>query len=166
MIVAIDVHYRATYAKAVAIEFEDWKADYPTKINQVRLPEIAPYIPGEFYKRELPCIIKVLEQSNLSIVDTIIIDGYVTLDDNERPGLGKYLYVHLKESIPIIGVAKTSFKDNEKFVRKVYRGESKQPLFVTCVGSELEEAALKIQEMSGDYRIPTLLKILDTETKK
>ena len=119
MIVAIDVHYRETNAKAVAIEFEDWTTDHPTKINQVLLPDIAPYIPGQFYKRELPCILKILEQSNLSLIDIIIIDGYVTLDKG-KPGLGKFLYEHLKESIPIIGVAKTSFKDNEKFVRKVF----------------------------------------------
>ena len=166
MIIAIDVHYRETYAKAVAIEFEDWQVENPTKINQVLLPEIAPYIPGQFYKRELPCIVEVLEQSNLSLVETIIIDGYVTLDDTKKPGLGRYLYEYLEKSIPVIGVAKTSFKDNKKFVREVFRGESKQPLFVTCVGMKLEEAAKRILEMSGEFRIPTLLKILDTETKR
>ena len=98
MIVAIDVHYRETYIKAVAIEFEDWTTDYPTKINQVILPEIAPYIPGQFYKRELPCITKVLEQSNLLVIETIIIDGYVTLDNLEKSGLGQYLYEYLEKS--------------------------------------------------------------------
>lgn len=166
MKVAIDVHYRTTFAKAVSIEFEDWKAEQPTLINEVILPEVSPYIPGQFYKRELPCILKVLELTNLSKVDTIIIDGYVTLDDKGKPGLGRYLYEHLQQSIPIIGIAKRPFKDNAQYVKKIFRGESKQPLYITSIGVELTEVAKKIQEMSGKFRIPTLLKILDKETKR
>lgn len=165
MIVAIDVHYRATFAKAVSIEFDDWKAVQSTTINTVLINDVAPYLSGQFYKRELPCILEVLKQMDTTSIETIIIDGYVVLDDSGKHGLGMYLYEHLNQSIPIIGVAKRAFKDNEINVRKVIRGKSKQPLFVTSVGIELGEAAQRILEMNGEFRIPTLLKLLDNHTK-
>ena len=48
------------------------------------------YVPGEFYKRELPCIIKLLDLVEEHI-DCIIIDGFVYLDGDTRPGLGKHI---------------------------------------------------------------------------
>lgn len=164
MKVAIDVHYREDFAKVVSIEFEEWEAEQPTIIKEMLVYDIAPYVSGQFYKRELPCILKILEQTDLSLIDTILIDGYVTLNGG-RPGLGRYLYKHLDKSIPIIGIAKKAFRDNENYVRKVVRGESKQPLFITSVGMQLADAAQRIQEMNGKFRMPTLLRILDSRTK-
>lgn len=43
---------------------------------------------------------------------------------------------------------------------------SKNPLFVTALGGNLVDYAKKVANMDGDFRIPTLLKILDVETKK
>ncbi|MEL6720525.1 MAG: hypothetical protein AAFP82_17595 [Bacteroidota bacterium] len=76
-----------------------------------------------------------------------------------------YLYEVLLEKIPIIGVAKKAFKDNEKLVRKILRGESKKPLYVSSVDIDVDLAANYIQNMAGEYRIPNLLKILDQRTK-
>ncbi|MEL6942504.1 MAG: endonuclease V [Bacteroidota bacterium] len=166
MIVAIeDVHYRATFAKAVSIEFETWQDVQPTAIHEVEIKEVADYVPGQFYKRELPCILKVLEETSLKNIELIIIDGYVTLNDAGKYGLGMYLYEVLLEKIPIIGVAKKAFKDNEKLVRKILRGESKKPLYVSSVDIDVDLAANYIQNMAGEYRIPNLLKILDQRTK-
>lgn len=165
MILAIDVHYRATFAKAISIEFETWQDEHPSKIHEVLIDEVAAYVPGQFYKRELPCILKVLEKTPLEKIEVIIVDGYVTLSDEGKFGLGMYLYEALNQKIPIIGVAKRSFKDNEQQVQKVWRGESKNPLYVTSVDFDLEEAVHQIQQMKGQYRIPTLLKILDQHTK-
>ena len=166
MIIAIDVHYRENYAKAVSIEFENWEDVNPSNTNIAIIDDVKEYVSGKFYKRELPCIMKVLEQSLIHDINTVIIDGYVTLDDNGKKGLGKYVYEKLDEKIPIIGVAKKEFKNNNTHVRKVFRGQSKNPLYVTSVGIAVDLAAEKIAQMKGQYRVPDLLKILDMETKK
>ena len=53
MIIAVDVHYRDDLARSASIEFEDWSADEAIKIHVVDIDEVAEYIPGQFYKREL-----------------------------------------------------------------------------------------------------------------
>ena len=165
MIAAIDVHYRKRITKAVAITFENWDATEPIAIHEAWIAEVAAYIPGQFYKRELPCILKVVAQLEIAAIDVLLIDGYVFLDDNKKCGLGMYVYEHFQRAIPVIGVAKRAFKNNKKQVREVLRGTSKQPLFVTSVGVDVEEAAANILKMSGKYRMPTLLKRLDQTTK-
>ncbi len=165
MIVAIDVHYKEDYAKSVSVEFQDWSDATPSKINITRVDDVEEYIPGQFYKRELPCILSVLKETDLSVIDLVIIDGYVQLSDDGKPGLGVYLYDALNGAIPIIGVAKKKFINNKKHVREVLRGESQNPLYITSVGVDLEWSAKQIGQMAGDYRFPELLKILDQHTK-
>lgn len=165
MIVAIDVHYRDTYAKAVSIEFDQWGAEEPEQVHEVLVEELHEYIPGSFYLRELPCILEVLKMSPLENIDLILIDGYVILNNEGKKGLGAYLYDELDGKIPVIGVAKNPFKSNEKYVREVYRGKSKKPFFVTALGMDVEEAAEQVKNMKGPYRIPDLLRILDQKTK-
>ena len=99
-------------------------------------------------------------------VETIIVDGYVQLDDDGKAGLGMYLYDSLNQKIPIIGVAKRGFKDNVKHVIEVTRGKSNNPLYVTAIGIGLQDSADKIKNMAGKYRMPDLLKILDQKTKE
>lgn len=166
MIVAIDVHYSVQKARAVSIEFEDWQVEKPKATHIIELEGIAEYIPGQFYKRELPCILEVLKKSDLSKVEVIIIDGYVVLNDKGKAGLGTYLYQALKQGIPIIGVAKTSFHNNQKLVIPVLRGESKKPIYVTAIGMPLKKASSLVEQMHGDFRMPTLLTILDRHTKE
>jgi deoxyinosine 3'endonuclease (endonuclease V) len=108
----------------------------------------------------------VLEKSDLRKVEAIIIDGYVILDNNGKSGLGGHLFKELNENIPIIGVAKTSFRDNSKYVKELYRGLSKNPLFITSKGMTIEEATDKIRKMKGNFRIPSLLTRLDRKTKE
>lgn len=165
MIIAIDVHYRAEVAKTVSIEFDNWEASEPTQTHIIEIPETAAYVPGQFYKRELPCILEVLKLSDLTKVDLIIVDGYVFLDDDGKRGLGAYLFDVLEGKIPIIGVAKRSFHSINEWVMPIKRGKSKNPLFITCQGADLAEMAAKVKNMDGDFRIPTLLKILDVATK-
>ncbi|MFK7982954.1 MAG: endonuclease V [Saprospiraceae bacterium] len=165
MIIAIDVHYRTEIAKAVSIEFDNWKASEPNQTHIVEIPETAAYVPGQFYKRELPGILEVLKLSDLTKVDLIIVDGYVFLDDLGKRGLGAYLFDALDGKIPIVGVAKRSFHSIDKLVIPIKRGESKNPLFITSQGADLAEMAGNVKNMDGAYRIPTLLKILDVETK-
>ena len=45
--------------------------------------------------------------------------------------------------------------------RTIVRGESKNPLFITSEGIAVDEAAKLIQSMHGEFRIPTMLKLVD-----
>jgi deoxyribonuclease V len=152
MILAIDVFYKENSAKTVGVLFE-WGDEYPAEIIIEHLANIEEYIPGEFYKRELPCILKVLEKVNLNQIDAIIIDGYVYVNNEMDHGLGGKLWEALNGTLPIIGVAKTSFYSNQDTVIKVKRGQSNNPLYVSSIGIELEQAALFVQNMKGGSQI-------------
>jgi len=99
-------------------------------------------------------------------VELIIVDGFVYLDDRGQLGLGGHLYHKLEGKIPVIEVAKSNFATIETCKRTVLRGQSRNPLYVTAIGMDVEEAAEKVKNMSGDYRLPTLLKKLDCLTKE
>lgn len=160
MILAVDVYYRGNQsACAAGILFPRWESDEITcsYIKKCKAP--APYEPGAFYKRELPCILSLLHSIN-QVFDIIIVDGYVNLGNNARPGLGMHLYQSLEQHTPIIGIAKNTFVGTPEEC-KVYRGKSRNPLFVTSVGITLEEAKLLVQNMHGKHRIPTVLKKVD-----
>lgn len=62
MILAIDVHYRDTFAKAVGVLF-NWDDEHPQKIITTIVDNVDEYIPGEFYKRELPSVLKNYRES-------------------------------------------------------------------------------------------------------
>jgi deoxyribonuclease V len=164
MLLALDVHYREIGSKAVGVLF-DWGSEQPQEIITSYIDSVAEYTPGEFYKRELPCLLKIIDKIDLNQLEAIIIDGYVYIDNEKKYGLGGILWETLNKQIPIIGVAKTSFFRNKETVIEVTRGESIKPLFVSAIGFDLELAALKIKKMHGSYRIPSILKQLDTETK-
>ena len=166
MIVAFDTYYFDDKAKTGCISFSDWKNQDNFKINTEILDGIEEYISGQFYKRELPCILSLITKIGLDNIELIIIDGFVYLDDNNKYGLGAYLNKELNEKIPIIGVAKRDFSTINKNRNKVYRGESQNPLFITSVGIDLNVASEKIKEMDGKYRMPTLLKELDKLTRE
>ena len=68
---------------------------------------VSRYISGQFYKRELPGILRLLEQFD-ETPDEMVIDGYVMLGD--RPGLGQYLFESFVGRIPVIGVAKSKHR--------------------------------------------------------
>lgn len=62
-------------------------------------------------------------------------------------------------------VDKRSFLENDLHVQSILRGESKNPLFISAVGLPLPQAAAQIAQMEGTYRIPTLLKRVDSESR-
>ena len=157
MIAAFDVHYLEDNSAAVAVVlFSDYGDSEPSASFVQFLSEAADYVPGEFYRRELPCILSLLRRIK-EAPDEIIVDGYVRL--GSKHGLGQHLFMSLDEKIPIIGVAKSKFKGAEAV--EVYRGRSKKPLYITSAGKDLQEASEKIRTMHGVHRIPTLLKHAD-----
>lgn len=124
-----------------------------------RLEGVVPYESGKFYRRELPCLLRVLEDVRVPIL-AILIDGYVWLSDEGEPGLGAYLYEALGSSTPVIGVAKSRFL-TARSVTEVMRGRSMHPLYVTAVGIDGEEAAQHVRKMHGPFRVPTLIRKAD-----
>ena len=155
MIVALDVHYDDK-SRAAAVVFEDWPDAKPVSEYIAEIDDVEEYIPGEFYKRELPCLLAVLGQVKEPI-STLIIDGYVNLGD--KPGLGMHLWDSIGQMYPVIGVAKSRFHGAKPV--EVLRGLSKEPLYITAVGIDEEEAANSIKKLHGEFRIPTLLKKVD-----
>lgn len=166
MILAFDTYYYENKAKTICLGFKDWNIEENYQIYSEIISEVEEYVSGEFYKRELPCILSLLSTIDLKEVDLIIINGFVFLNDENKFGLGAYLYKALNEKIPIIEVAKRDFALIEKSRKKIFRGISKNPLFITSIGIDLNLASKKIEEMNGEYRIPSLLKELDKLTKE
>jgi len=161
MKIVIDVGYENDKANIAAVSFKDWEDEKPFDTKKVLLKNIAAYEPGQFYKRELPCLEEVLNHYDLEKTDIVIVDGFVWLNSEKKKGLGAYLYEVLDKKIPIIGVAKRAFHGENKWCRTIVRGESKNPLYVTSEGIEVNEAAKLIQGMHGEFRIPTMLKLVD-----
>jgi deoxyribonuclease V len=166
MILAFDTYYFDGKAKTVCLEFQEWNQSTDFKIHTEIIDNVAEYIPGEFYKRELPCILSLLNQIDLKKVEAIVVDGFVYLDDEKKYGLGGHLYEKLNQEIPIIGVAKTNFASIEKEKLSLFRGDSQKPLYVTAIGIELDDAFQKVESMAGEFRMPTLLKEMDRLTKE
>ncbi len=157
LIAILDVDYRENdSAVAAAIVIEDWMASEPKQEQALFVLKVAPYKSGEFYKRELLPLLKLLEM--LPTLQTIVIDGYVWLDGQGRPGLGAHLYEATEKKYVVIGIAKTKFSN---FGVEILRGKSKRPLFITSAGIDSEEAAKLVQGMPGE-RIPTMVKRADS----
>ena len=159
MILAIDVYYTDKAATAAGVLFDDWRDNSSVKEMVSQMGTTAQYQPGEFYKRELPCILKLIHENGLR-PDCIIIDGYVYLDGRSMPALGRHLYDALKGNVQVIGVAKNKFKGIGPEY-EIYRGTSKRPLYITSVGIDVEKAKVLICSMHGKYRMPTMLRRVD-----
>lgn len=159
VLAALDVSYREEGAVAACVLFRGWSDPAELSSHVARIPEVASYEPGAFYRRELPCLLAVLGQVQ-EPCEVIVIDGYVWLSDDQRAGLGAHLFEALGRRTPIVGVAKTGFAGSS-FAVPVVRGGSSRPLFITAAGVEPAVAAGWIDEMHGAYRLPTLLKRVD-----
>ena len=159
MIAAVDVDYRDKEALAACVLFQHWTDPASCAEVTEQISRVEEYQPGQFYKRELPCLLAVLGKAPVP-PDLVVVDGYVWLTDETRPGLGADLYQALGQTIPVIGVAKTRFL-SAVVARPVRRGDSQRPLYVTAVGVEVEEACRHVASMHGPHRIPTLLKAVD-----
>lgn len=157
MLACIDVDYRPTEAVAACLLFRDFSDPTQARSLIEHLPPAAPYQPGQFYLRELPCLLHVLRRVPEPL-DIVVIDGYVWLGEQGQPGLGARL--HRELGVPIIGVAKTTFHGSPD-ATPVHRGQSQKPLYVSAAGMDRAEAARAIQRMHGPHRIPTLLKRVD-----
>lgn len=159
MLLAVDVHYDKHNGVVAGVAFESWTDAKPSGIYLSKIEHVDDYVPGQFYKRELPAILRLLGEYSLE-PEYIVIDGYVYLDGYSIPGLGKHLYDALHGKVKVIGVAKRPFAGiSEDYA--IYRGASRKPLYVTSMSEVLPVAKLHIMAMHGAHRIPTLLKKAD-----
>ncbi|SDW96770.1 endonuclease V [Nitrosomonas communis] len=159
MILAVDVHYDNHDGLVAGVAFKQWTDAEPDNVYVTRIEQVGDYVPGQFYQRELPGILKLLSEHSLQ-PEYIVIDGYVYLDGYAKPGLGKHLYDALQGNVKVIGVAKKRFAGiSETYA--LYRGKSKQPLYITSTSQALSAAKWHILSMHGIYRIPTMLKKAD-----
>jgi deoxyribonuclease V len=155
----VDVDYRGHEAVAACVLFRAWADGESAGDEVVRVSPVEPYHPGQFYRRELPCLVAVLGKVAAPL-ETVVVDGYVWLGDETSPGLGGHLYAALGGTVPVIGVAKTRFA-GARAARPVVRGGSRRPLWVTAAGLDPDTAARHVAAMHGPFRIPTLLKRAD-----
>ncbi|MDQ0594392.1 deoxyribonuclease V [Chryseobacterium ginsenosidimutans] len=151
--------------QTICITFEDWTSENEIETFMEKTEITSDYESGAFYKRELPCILSLLKQIELKDGDVIIVDGYVTLNNDGKIGLGGYLYEALDQKFPIIGIAKNGFNAPDLQRREVFRGESRTPLFLTVKGANVDDIKQKVEQMHGDFRVPILLKKLDQLTR-
>ncbi len=161
-VACLDVYYYENHAKSCCIVFENGNVERIISEYCEIVTPIHEYIPGEFYKRELPCLLRVIEKVQETI-DLLIIDSFVWLG-NGKKGLGVYLFEVLEKKIPVIGVAKTYFKDCNEYL-EVYRGRSNKPLYISSIGIDLNDSAKLVKSLKGDHRIPDLLKRVDQLTR-
>ena len=157
-IACVDTYYGSNYSCTGCVLLRDWADE--TAINELVHKIDAPaaqYVPGEFFRRELPCILTAIRPFQQQL-RTIVVDGHVWLGEN-RKGLGAVLYEELERRIAVVGVAKSPFAGGKG--TEVYRGTSTKPLIVTAAGMDQIEAAQAIQSMAGPHRIPALIKRAD-----
>jgi deoxyribonuclease V len=158
LIAALDVDYRRDdLAVAAGVWFEGWSAPAAQHEAVATVRDVAPYQPGQFFRRELPCLLAVLARGPAALV--IIVDGFVWLDAG-HPGLGAHLHEALGGRTIVIGVAKTAYAGAQGAV-PVCRGASRSPLYVTAAGASAADAAGWVTAMHGPHRLPTLLKRVD-----
>jgi len=159
MMACLDVAYRDLEANVAAVLFRSWGDSAGAREIVTRAPSAADYLPGEFYRRELPCLLALLALVEKPL-EVLIVDGYVWLGKGNEPGLGGHLYEALGRTTAVIGVAKSRFAGADGAV-PVLRGNSNRPLQVTAAGMDVAIAARCIETMHGQHRIPTLLKRAD-----
>jgi|SRR4051812_16231205 len=159
MLALVDVHYSGAGARAACLLAEEWTSAAASDEWTVDIDGVAPYRPGHFFERELPCLVAALSRVTIPL-EAIVVDGYVELDAQGRAGLGAHLHDHIGGKIPIVGIAKHSFAGSE-FASRVLRGSSQNPLFVTARGMTQDVAANRVRGMHGEHRIPTLCTQVD-----
>lgn len=159
MLACVDVGYTSRGATAACLLFHHFGDAAEARALTAQIADVAPYEPGAFYRRELPCLLEVLHRVE-DPLEVVIIDGYVWLSADRRPGLGARLHEALG-GVVVVGVAKTGFHGAGAVAVPVLRGKSAAPLHVTAAGAPATEAAGWIRSMHGPHRIPTLLRRVD-----
>lgn len=122
MIACVGTHDHDTCSLTAVVLFIGWTDVCASEEFGDRSSGIAAkYVSGQFFRRELPCILAAIK-SRVESIETIMIDGYVWLDGNRRKGLGTVLYQTLEMSVSVVGVARKPFAG--ACGTELYRGTS------------------------------------------
>lgn len=157
MKLAACVHFHGDGALAAAVAFDEWDAPEATRTFTSRVAHVDKPARGKPDLRELPCLLLLLQEHALK-PDVIVIDGPVHLDAAETPGPGRSLYDALGGRTAIIGVSTRSMPGMPTQF-EVFREEEARPIIVTCAGIDLGAAKVRVRNMHGKRRVPTLLKL-------
>ena len=134
MKLVMDVLIQGDTALVAAVAFDDWNAMEGTKNYSLRIERVEKPAKGELDLRELPWLVQLLDANGLQ-PEAIVMDGFVHLDAQETPGLGRRLHDTLGGRTAVIGVSKSLFKGSEtpdQFC--VFREDETPPLVVTLRG--------------------------------
>jgi deoxyribonuclease V len=164
MYVALDVYYGETFVRGAYAGFATLEQSTPAfMVTKIFDGAAADYQPGNFRIRELPYLEQlVCEAIQTTKISTVIIDGYVWLGET-RKGLGWHLYESMQRHIPVIGVAKTRF--HQATATPILRGMSNSALWITAIGVDVVAAANVVQQMHGEFRMPTMLTLVDQASR-
>jgi deoxyribonuclease V len=159
MKLVMDVLIQGDTALVAAVAFDDWNAMEGTKNYSLRIERVEKPAKGELDLRELPWLVQLLDANGLQ-PEAIVMDGFVHLDAQETPGLGRRLHDTLGGRTAVIGVSKSLFKGSEtpdQFC--IFREDETPPLVITAAGIDLGAAKARIRMMHGRKRLPTLMKL-------
>ncbi|UCE10338.1 MAG: endonuclease V [Candidatus Thorarchaeota archaeon] len=162
----VDVAYCNEMAHACAVIF-----DIPTQ-SIVRREKVIvdcefPYVPGHFYLREAPVILRLLDRFEKTM---FLIDGNGVLHPR-RMGLASYIGVKL--DVPTIGIAKSLLhgklskrEGNRAFITDngetigsaVWLPGKKKPIFVSIGHRVSLDTAIRVAKMSSVHGYPEPLR--------
>jgi deoxyribonuclease V len=157
MKLAIAVHFDATQARAVAVAFDAWDAPEAEKTYLTHIAQVEKAARGELDLRALPCVMQLLREHKLT-PELVLIDGFVHLDGDETPGLGRHLFQALGGTTPVIGISKSN-RPGLSAQFEVMREEEAKPLIVTSAGIDIGAAKARLRVMHGRKVVPTLMKL-------
>jgi deoxyribonuclease V len=159
MKLVMDVHLQGDTALVAAVAFDDWAAFEGTKNYSLRIEHVEKPVKGELDLRELPWLVQLINANGLQ-PEVIVFDGFVHLDAQETPGLGRHLHDTLGGRTAVIGVSKSVFKGADtpdQFC--IFREDETPALIITSAGIDLGAAKARIRMMHGRKRVPTLMKL-------
>ena len=159
MKLVMDYQIDGDTARVGAVAFDEWTAPEGTRNFSLAIAHVEKPAKGELDLRALPWLIQLMEANGLQ-PEVIVLDGFVHLDAQDTPGLGRRLHDALAGRSAVIGVSKSVFKGSDtpdQFC--VFREDETAPLVVTCAGIDLGAAKARVRMMHGRKRMPTLMKL-------
>ena len=158
MKLVMDVHLEGEGARVAAVAFDDWAAAEGTRNYSLAIAHVEKPAKGELDLRALPWLVQLLDANRLQ-PEVIVLDGFVHLDAQDTPALGRRLHDTLGGRVAVIGVSKSLFKGDTPDQFCIFREDETPPLVITCEGIDLGAAKARIRMMHGRKRLPTLMKL-------
>jgi deoxyribonuclease V len=159
MKLVMDVHMEGDAARVGAVAFDEWGAAEGTRHYSLAIAHVEKPAKGELDLRALPWLIQLVEANRLQ-PEVIVLDGFVHLDAQDTPGLGRRLHDAMAGRTAVIGVSRSVFKGTDTPDQYcIFREDETPPLVVTCAGIDLGAAKARVRMMHGRKRVPTLMKL-------